>query len=244
MTRRGRIRSRDLEDLLYRIAPQAAKDAILFSVGPDQVSLPPWYPPILLDDETLEEFTEEVLRRGKPEFPALLARPLGEDRYQLIAGNRWLEAARRIGYETILVRALDIDEPTAVAITLTDALARDRLTPWEEAQGLAELEETLDQLGQPVDVERLETLMGHPPDWIRSRLAIARRLTPAVVRRAGVGIHDLNVIPEDALLHAAEAESPDERAERLREAHQRTSAPPSRLPEDGSSSDLSRKETS
>lgn len=83
---------------------------------------------------------------------------------------------------------------------------------------MAELRERLEDSGHPAAPQELSLLTGHSAAWVADRLRIADRLTPAVLERAGVAVHDLNVMTREALCKAADPESEGERAARLRRA--------------------------
>jgi ParB/RepB/Spo0J family partition protein len=165
----------------------------------------------------MDQLTEDILSRGIRQ--PLLARRLPGIRYQLLAGGRRLDAARRIGLQSVPVMVVDVDERTAIAIALVHTLGREGLTPWEVAQGLAELVDTLRHLGENDHPVRVASLLDHTQEWVSRLLPIAKYLTPSVLEQAGVGVHDMNVLSEEDLVSAAACADPAERAERLREAH-------------------------
>ncbi len=70
----------------------------------------------------------------------VLVRPLPGDRYELIAGHRRFAAVQRLGRQKIaaVVRQAT-DDDQAYLLTLAENLAREDLTPSEEAAGLAVL---------------------------------------------------------------------------------------------------------
>lgn len=206
----------DVRRLVQRFAPDQADLKSTNVIRLSDATVAPWLPSVRLDEESMAAFTEQALSRRRLEPP--LVRRVEGGRYQVIAGARWLEAARRIGDQTMPAVVIDVNDATAIAISLTYALSRERLTPWEEAQALAELQERLAELGQDSSEAVLAVLMEHSETWIRARLEIARRLTADVIEAAEVAIHDLYVLDEAALTHAAGGSTPAERASRLRAA--------------------------
>jgi ParB/RepB/Spo0J family partition protein len=69
----------------------------------------------------------------------VLVRRVGPDRYELIAGHRRFAAVQRLGRSRIAAVVRDADEDEAYLLTLAENLAREDLTPAEEAAGLAVL---------------------------------------------------------------------------------------------------------
>ena len=203
------------EDLLKRVAPGAARRSLREFLRPDHIEPNPWQPRVLLRDEDMSPLVESIRTRGIR--TPLLVRRLPDGRAQLRAGRRRLEAAKAIGLRTVPATVVDVDDRTAIALTLTEALLREGLSAWEEAQALAELRETLQEMGQPADLVRLGTLTGRDEHWISERLTISERITPDVIDRSGRSIHDMMVLTTAALLSAGREDSEEARARRLRE---------------------------
>lgn len=72
----------------------------------------------------------------------LIVRPVDEDGekyWMLLAGHRRLDAAVRAGHTTVPAVERDADDPTGVEVMLIENLAREDLTPIEEARGIEAL---------------------------------------------------------------------------------------------------------
>ncbi len=69
----------------------------------------------------------------------VVVRRLGDDRYELIAGHRRFAAVQQLGRTKIAAVVRVADEEQAYLLTLAENLAREDLTPAEEAAGLAVL---------------------------------------------------------------------------------------------------------
>jgi ParB/RepB/Spo0J family partition protein len=67
------------------------------------------------------------------------ARPLDKPRYDLIAGERRLRAAKLAGLTVVPVRVVDVDDWTAHELALIENLVREDLDPIETAQGMKRL---------------------------------------------------------------------------------------------------------
>lgn len=106
-------------------------------------------------------------------------RPLEEPRYDLIAGERRLRAAKLAGLATVPVRVVDVDDRTAQELAVVENLQREDLNPIEVATGflaLADLGMKQAEIGrrigrsQPVvaNTLRLLTLPKDVQDRIRT----------------------------------------------------------------------------
>jgi ParB family chromosome partitioning protein len=73
----------------------------------------------------------------------LIVRPLGDGRYELIAGERRWRAAQQAGLETVPAILRSDDEMKRLQIALIENMARENLNPVEEARGCAALVEEL-----------------------------------------------------------------------------------------------------
>lgn len=72
----------------------------------------------------------------------LVVRPKGEDKYELVAGERRFTAAKELKLEMVPVAIRDLDDATARMIMLLENLQREDLEPLEEAAALEEILKT------------------------------------------------------------------------------------------------------
>lgn len=85
------------------------------------------------DEQALEELAESIRIHGI--ITPVVVRRIGEDRYQLIAGERRYRAARMAGLEELPARVLDVADDVAYELALVENLQRRDLDPMEEAEG-------------------------------------------------------------------------------------------------------------
>lgn len=152
--------------------PSPAAAARLFLHSPEKVeeavaSLPsdtipvtsidanPWQPRSVLDDGALAELAESLREHGLVQ--PIVVRQQG-DRYQLIAGQRRLAAARRVGWKGILARVLEVDDRQMAEIAIVENLQRRDLDALEKAasfkQYLANWQCTQEELAKRLSVDR------------------------------------------------------------------------------------------
>lgn len=85
----------------------------------------------------LSELSASISLNGVLE--PLLVKPVSNNKWMIIAGERRWRAATLAGLEEVPCIELDIDDKTVAEIALIENLQRKDLTIWEEADGLASL---------------------------------------------------------------------------------------------------------
>ena len=85
------------------------------------------------DDEALTELAESIQAHGM--LQPIVVRPIGEKRYQIVAGERRWRAAKRIGLSEVPVIIREMSDAEASQIAMIENLQRENLSPIEEAKG-------------------------------------------------------------------------------------------------------------
>ncbi len=115
----------------------------------------PWQPRSVVNDADLAELADSLREHGLVQ--PIVVRAKG-DRYQLIAGQRRLFAARRLGWESVPVRVLEVDDRQMSEIAIVENLQRRDLDPLEKAASfkryLAAWGGTQDELAKRLSVDR------------------------------------------------------------------------------------------
>ncbi len=88
-------------------------------------------------EETLQELAASIRVQGIVQ--PVLVRPLGGDRYELIAGERRWRAAQLAGLREVPAVIRDIPDQAAIAVSLIENIQREDLNPLEEAAALQRL---------------------------------------------------------------------------------------------------------
>jgi ParB family chromosome partitioning protein len=101
----------------------------------------PRQPRTRFDPESLAALAASLSEAGV--IQPLIVRPLGDGRYELIAGERRWRAAREAGLERLPVVIRDEDEAGRLQTALIENMAREDLNPVEEARACAALVEDL-----------------------------------------------------------------------------------------------------
>lgn len=144
-----------------------------------------------LREDTLQELAESIRAQGLVQ--PVIVRPLGEGRYELIAGERRWRAAQLAGLHEVPAVIRDVPDRAASAMALIENIQREDLNPLEEATALqrliAEFELTHQQAAEAVgrsratvtNLLRLLELSEEVRQWVLERkleMGHARALLP------------------------------------------------------------------
>ncbi len=134
---------------------QAAASLPTSEIAASLIDPNPWQPRSVLGDADLAELTASLKEHGLVQPIVVRARG---DRYQLIAGQRRLAAARKLGWAQVAVRVLDVDDRQMAEIAIVENLQRRDLDALEKAasfkQYLATWNCTQDELAKRLSVDR------------------------------------------------------------------------------------------
>ena len=105
-------------------------------------------PRTMFEEERINELANSILEHGV--LSPIMVRKVGDDYYQIIAGERRWRAARKAGLSQIPVRIVVADDKTALEIALVENLQREDLNPIEEARGFKALMDEFDMTQEDV----------------------------------------------------------------------------------------------
>jgi ParB family chromosome partitioning protein len=138
------------EEIEQAAAALPATEVAVATIDPN-----PWQPRSVLGDADLVELAESLREHGLVQ--PIVVRSRGE-RYQLIAGQRRLAAAGRLGWERVPVRVLDVDDRQMAEIAIVENLQRRDLDALEKAasfkQYLATWGCTQEELAKRLSIDR------------------------------------------------------------------------------------------
>ena len=164
----------------------------------------PAQPRSRFDDALIDDLAASIREKGV--LQPVLVRPLGGDRYQIVAGERRWRAAQRAGIHDVPVVVRDLTDAEVLEIAIVENVQRQDLSPIEEAVAYRRL---IDEFGHSQDTAA--GIVGKS----RSHVANLMRLLslPASVQ-ALVAEGALSMGHARALIGAAEAERLAERVVR------------------------------
>lgn len=100
-----------------------------------------YQPRTRMDKDSLEELAASIRAQGL--MQPILVRPVGsangDDRYEIVAGERRWRAAQMAGMSEVPALIREIPDESALAMALIENIQRENLNPLEEAQGLQRL---------------------------------------------------------------------------------------------------------
>jgi len=89
--------------------------------------------------DALEELAESIRAQGV--MQPIVVRPLGDNRYEIIAGERRWRAAQMAELDVIPAVIREVPDEAAIAMALIENIQRENLNPMEEALALSRLKE-------------------------------------------------------------------------------------------------------
>ncbi len=92
--------------------------------------------------ESLDELADSIREQGLVQ--PIVVRPVAEDKYEIIAGERRWRAAQMAGLHEVPVVIRHVNDRAAIAMALIENIQRENLNPIEEARSLYRLMEEFD----------------------------------------------------------------------------------------------------
>jgi ParB family transcriptional regulator, chromosome partitioning protein len=154
--------------------------ATVTEVAPDRIVPNPRQPREVFDDEELEGLAVSLRDIGL--LQPLVVRPGSDGRYELVAGERRLRAAKLAGLELVPVLIRHTEDGDLLKEALVENIHRVQLNPLEEAAAYQQL---LAEFG--FTQEELATRLGKSRPAVSNALRLLT-LPPAVQRRVAAGV--------------------------------------------------------
>jgi ParB/RepB/Spo0J family partition protein len=154
----------------------------------DHIEQNPEQPRLAMVQEALDELAASIREHGV--LQPILVRPIGPNTYQLIAGERRWRASKQAGLETIPALIEEIDDDTALEISIIENLQREDISPLDEA---AMFDRMVTEHGY--SIRKLADKLGKDKGYVENRLRLAD---------APDEIRELVSLRKDTLSHAYE----------------------------------------
>ncbi len=101
-----------------------------------------------MDATALEELAQSIKAQGV--MQPIVVRPIGEGRFEIIAGERRWRASQQAGLDSIPVMVREVPDEAAIAMALIENIQREDLNPIEEAIALQRLQQEFELTQQQV----------------------------------------------------------------------------------------------
>ncbi|SMF17645.1 chromosome segregation DNA-binding protein [Alteromonadaceae bacterium Bs31] len=125
-----------------------SKDGMLKDLPVELLQRGKYQPRRDMHPEALEELAESIKAQGV--MQPIVVRPIGEGRYEIIAGERRWRATQQAGLDTIPSVIRDVPDETAIALALIENIQREDLNPIEEAMALKRFQDEFELTQQEV----------------------------------------------------------------------------------------------
>jgi ParB family chromosome partitioning protein len=137
-----RALGKGLDALLPRVqapvaAPQESEGGKPREIPLDQIDRNPFQTRSRVNEEQLAELAASIVANGVVQ--PILVRPIGDGRFQLIAGERRWRASQLAGKATIPAILRQVSDEQAMEITIVENLQRADLNPMEQARAFERL---------------------------------------------------------------------------------------------------------
>lgn len=127
---------------------QAGEDGQLKQLPVEFVRPGQYQPRKDMHPEALEDLAASIKAQGV--MQPIVVRPIGVDKYEIIAGERRWRASQMAGQHEVPVIVRDVPDEAAIAMALIENIQRENLNPIEEAAALHRLQEEFELTQQQV----------------------------------------------------------------------------------------------
>ncbi|WP_369057440.1 ParB/RepB/Spo0J family partition protein [Burkholderia gladioli] len=112
-------------------------EGALNTLSLDKLQAGKYQPRTRMDEGALQELAASIRAQGV--MQPILVRPIGAERFEIIAGERRFRAARLAGLAEVPVLIKEVTDQAAAAMALIENIQREDLNPLEEAHGIQRL---------------------------------------------------------------------------------------------------------
>ena len=177
----------DLAPGIVSLIESRATQAQIREVPVAKILPNPAQPRLSYDEESLTELADSIREHGV--LQPILVRPAGT-KFELIAGERRWRASGMVERETIPAIVIELDEQSALEVSIIENLQREDVSPLEEAAMFRRMTEAFGY-----SVRQLAQKVGKDKGYVENRLRLSD--APADVR-------ELVSLRKDTISHAYE----------------------------------------
>ncbi len=131
MVAKKRGLGRGLEALLPKKEKVAPLKTGLEEIPIEFIQPGKYQPRTYFADDSIAELSDSIKAQGV--IQPIVLRPIADDRYEIIAGERRWRAAQLAGIDKIPAVITTVDDESALAMSLIENIQREDLNPLEEA---------------------------------------------------------------------------------------------------------------
>lgn len=128
---------RGLDALLGGDTGSVSSNDALRTLQVGQLQPGKYQPRTQMDQESLQQLADSIRAQGI--MQPILVRPVGPEKFEIIAGERRWRAAQLAGLSEVPALVREIADEAALAMSLIENIQRENLNPLEEAAGIKRL---------------------------------------------------------------------------------------------------------
>ena len=162
------------------VTPELVGGSYFAELPPASITPNPVQPRQVFDEDAMTELVNSISEVGL--LQPIVVRPLGDDRFELVMGERRWRASQLAGLTAIPAIVRQTGDDDMLRDALLENLHRSQLNPLEEANAYGQL---LEDFG--CTHEELATRIGRSRPQISNTLRLLK-LSPAVQRRVAAGV--------------------------------------------------------
>lgn len=125
-----------------------SKDGAMINLPVELLQRGKYQPRRDMNEEALQELAASIKAQGV--MQPIVVRPIGDKKYEIIAGERRWRACQLAGLDRVPVIVRDVSDEAAIAMALIENLQREDLNPIEEAVALKRLQDEFELTHQEV----------------------------------------------------------------------------------------------
>ncbi len=145
----GSAGAQDAQDAIAAVtSPEPGQDGKLTQLPVEYIQRGKYQPRRDMHPEALEELAESIKAQGV--MQPIVVRPIGNNKYEIIAGERRWRATQLAGLDKIPAVIRDVPDEAAIAMALIENIQREDLNPMEEAVALKRLQDEFELTHQEV----------------------------------------------------------------------------------------------
>jgi ParB family chromosome partitioning protein len=160
--------------------PQSVDGSTFAEIPLDSITSNPKQPRTVFDEEAMAELVDSIREVGM--LQPVVVRPLGNDRYELVMGERRWRAAQLAGQDAVPAIIRQTPDDNLLRDALLENLHRAQLNPLEEAAAYSQM---LEDFG--CTQEELSSRIKRSRSQISNTIRLLR-LPPTVQRRVAAGV--------------------------------------------------------
>ncbi len=153
------------QDKKIPVTTALLRDADFANIKTDDIDFSPLNYRKYFSEEALQNFAEELKQHGIIS-PLTVRVVSNSNRYELVAGERRLRAARIAGLQTVPAAIVSLTDEQVIEIQLAENLQRENPHPMHEAQAIGQMQQT----GKTID--EIAARLGKSKQFVYTRLKL------------------------------------------------------------------------